>query len=335
MSPTLSIIVPVYNVEKYLHKCIDSILNQSFCDFELILIDDGSSDDCGTICDEYAKKDERIRVIHQSNQGQAAARNYAIEFASGEYLGFVDSDDWIESDMFSLLITSACEYDADMVMCRVKRVNENNETLEIVGYDKQLIMSNIDATKEILKNQVFLSYPVNKIYKRKLFNDIKFPINRVFEDTATIYKTVYKSNKVVTIPYVGYNYLFNINSTCNNTNIDYHRQFKRELDNAIAFGERYIFSKTDEKLSDVRRICATYAYERVRGILHLAAHKKINLTNSQQNEIDSIMCSFSLKDLSSFSLTQKIDVFLYKRIRFLYQIYLSVVVRIHPLNRDL
>ena len=99
MSPKISIIVPVYKVELYLEKCINSILNQTFKDFELILVDDGSPDRCGEICDEYAKKDNRIVVVHKENGGQASARNVGLDIARGDYIGFVDSDDWIERDM--------------------------------------------------------------------------------------------------------------------------------------------------------------------------------------------------------------------------------------------
>ncbi|MCH5296582.1 MAG: glycosyltransferase [Ruminococcus sp.] len=117
--PELSIIVPVYKVEKYLPKCIDSILAQTFTDFELILIDDGSPDRCGEICDEYASKDSRIKVIHQKNQGVSAARNVGLDIAKGTYLGFVDPDDWIEPKMYDVLIRTAKEKKADVVVCGI------------------------------------------------------------------------------------------------------------------------------------------------------------------------------------------------------------------------
>ena len=103
MRDSISIIVPVYNVEKYLEKCIDSILNQSYQNLEIILIDDGSTDNSGSICDEYKKKDQRVQVIHQKNQGQSSARNAGLNIAKGSYIGFVDSDDWIEQNMYEKL----------------------------------------------------------------------------------------------------------------------------------------------------------------------------------------------------------------------------------------
>lgn len=115
--PELSIIVPVYKVEKYLPKCIDSILAQTFRDFELILIDDGSPDNCGAICDDYAARDSRIKVIHQENAGVSAARNAGLDIATGTYLGFVDSDDWIEPEMYETMIATAKEKNVDVVVC--------------------------------------------------------------------------------------------------------------------------------------------------------------------------------------------------------------------------
>src|SRR4051812_34034895 len=114
MDPKISIIVPVFNVEKYIHDCLESILNQSFIDFELILVNDGSSDRSGVICDEYSKKDNRITVIHKENGGQSTARNRGIDLAKGDYIGFIDSDDWIDHDMYKVLYEKAIEIGADI-----------------------------------------------------------------------------------------------------------------------------------------------------------------------------------------------------------------------------
>lgn len=113
--PKISIIVPVYKAEPYLRKCIDSILNQTFKDFELILVDDGSPDRCGEICDEYALKDSRIKIIHKENSGRSSARNVGLDIAQGEYIGFVDSDDWIEPDMYEVLYSKAKIESADII----------------------------------------------------------------------------------------------------------------------------------------------------------------------------------------------------------------------------
>lgn len=127
--PEISVIVPVYKVEKYLEKCIDSILNQTFKNFELILIDDGSPDRCGEMCDEYAEKDDRIHVIHQENRGVSAARNAGIKKASGNYIIFIDSDDYLEKDMFQIMINVAKEKETDVVTCAINYWDEEGNSL--------------------------------------------------------------------------------------------------------------------------------------------------------------------------------------------------------------
>ena len=125
--PKISIIVPVYNVEKYLEKCVRSILAQTFTDFELILVDDGSPDSSGAMCDQFAEQDQRVKVIHKENGGLSDARNAGIEIATGEYLGFVDSDDYIADDMYELLYTNIVKEDADLSICGIYDVYEGKE----------------------------------------------------------------------------------------------------------------------------------------------------------------------------------------------------------------
>ena len=144
--PDLSIIVPVYGVEKYLSRCIDSILNQTFRDFELILIDDGSPDNCGAICDDYAARDSRIKVIHQQNKGVSAARNAALDVAIGSYLGFVDGDDWVEPEMYETMIDAMKQWQTDMVVCGSNHFNEKGQYLRSIltsegVYDKEQMLS--------------------------------------------------------------------------------------------------------------------------------------------------------------------------------------------------
>lgn len=139
----LSIIVPVYKVEKYIRRCLDSIINQTFTDFELILVDDGSPDTSGEICEGYAKKDERIRVIHQENKGLSGARNTGVEVSKGEYIGFVDSDDWIELEMYEKLITAAEKYGADIVKCGLDYTDGNCHDRDNYGTGTQTFEGNL------------------------------------------------------------------------------------------------------------------------------------------------------------------------------------------------
>ena len=176
MNPEISIIVPVYNVEKYLKRCIDSILNQSFTNFELILVDDGSTDNSGKIIDEYAIKDERIKVIHKENGGQGSARNRGLDIAKGNYIGFVDSDDWIHKDMYKCMYKIINEDNTDIVQVghnmveeytKDKRCNINN--LNIICIDN-IIEKFADCNSfEVLP----LIFPVNKLYRRELWKNLQ------------------------------------------------------------------------------------------------------------------------------------------------------------------
>ena len=178
--PELSIIVPVYKVEKYLPKCIDSILAQTFRDFELILIDDGSPDNCGAICDEYAARDSRIKVIHQANAGVSAARNAGLDIASGTYLGFVDSDDWIEPEMYATMIATAEEKQVDVVACDVV-INDcilGQLPIAATKYSRNDLLKDLFSKPSRLHG-----YGINKIYKESVVQNTRFLVGlRIWED---------------------------------------------------------------------------------------------------------------------------------------------------------
>lgn len=168
--PKVSVIVPVYKTEKYVSKCIESILAQSFSDFELILVDDGSPDKSGTVCDEYAKRDTRIKVIHKANSGVSAARNTGLDVASGEWVTFVDSDDWVENDYIQEMVTSV-KSDTDFIFCN----RENINNVRIISRKE------LPATKILsclwINHYLELSAPVSKLFKMSILkqNKIKFP----------------------------------------------------------------------------------------------------------------------------------------------------------------
>jgi glycosyltransferase involved in cell wall biosynthesis len=202
--PTISIIVPIYNVEQYLHKCIDSILSQTFKDFELILVDDGSPDNCGEICDEYAAKDKRVKVIHKANGGLSDARNAGLNIVKGDYIGFVDSDDWIESNMYEVLLKLCINNKADVSTCLVNFQNNRNEI--------EVNKSNVSIFDS--KTAIYLLYEGklngfstwNKLYKKEIFNDLKFPKGRIYEDAAIMYRVFDVANYIAYINYPLYNY---------------------------------------------------------------------------------------------------------------------------------
>lgn len=204
--PKISIIVPVYKVEKYLHKCVDSILNQTFKDFELILVDDGSPDKCGEICDEYARVDDRVRVIHKENGGLSDARNAGIDVAEGEYIGFVDSDDYIDADMYEVLYDVLLKNDADISVCGVyecfsNRIEKNNMDGKIH------VFNNKDAVKEVLYGKVLTAFAVNKLYKSTIFEDERFPVGKTYEDSFLIPTLFSKAAKIALVSEPKYYYI--------------------------------------------------------------------------------------------------------------------------------
>lgn len=192
--PFLSIIVPVYNVEQYLEKCICSILGQSFGDFELILINDGSIDKSGLLCDEYAKKDKRIRTIHQENAGLSAARNAGIDIAEGEYITFVDSDDWIEPETYETAVEFLQSNHLEVV-CFDFYTERNGKKSYQPMYDSNRVFAGKEALNEILKERIDNS-AWDKLYLRSLFDALRYPAGRVFEDVALTYKVLAKAKRI-------------------------------------------------------------------------------------------------------------------------------------------
>lgn len=211
----ISIIIPVYKVEKYLEKCIQSVINQTYENLQIILVDDGSPDNCGKICDEYAKKDHRIEVIHKSNGGLSDARNKGLEIAKGEYIGFVDSDDYIEADMYEVLYNLLKQYNADVSICNFYTVSQGK--IAIKNADNGIKEYNrIEILKEVLLDNNIKSYAWNKLYKKELFDEIKYPIGKKYEDIGTTFYLLEKCNKVVVTGKPEYYYINRQDSIVNN-----------------------------------------------------------------------------------------------------------------------
>lgn len=213
----VSIVVPIYKVEKYLSNCIESILKQTFRDFELILVDDGSPDKCGVICDEFAKKDSRIKVLHQQNEGLSAARNRGIEVAEGEYITFIDSDDFVFPYYLEKLVDLIKTNDADMSVCDFIRCSSNDFLKDV---PIKLPEEDVEIFTENRMEAFFISKKISttawgKLYKRFIFTSIKYPVGKYNEDVFVTYKTVHLSSKVVCCRYQGYVYRKNADSIIN------------------------------------------------------------------------------------------------------------------------
>ncbi len=205
----ISILVPCFNTEKYIGKCIESILNQTYGNFELILLNDGSTDNSLNIMQEYAQKDNRIFVISRENKGIAISRNELIKRSHGEYVMFVDSDDTISKYILEDMIKAMKESNAELAVSPARFVYEptneeiiQNGNLQYDVFDKKQMMY------EFIRIEDFYHYPVAKLYKKELLNNIEFPINRIYEDSSTIYKILYNlNNNAVVLKQPYYNYL--------------------------------------------------------------------------------------------------------------------------------
>ncbi len=222
----ISIIVPVYNVEKYLRRSINSIINQTYKNLEIILVDDGSTDRSGDICDEYAKLDKRVKVIHKENSGQAGAINLALDCAKGEYIGFSDPDDYINRNFYKNLYILAEKYNTDITECSMIKVKEEEdvdkvyiEEFEIQDNEEVEIFDSIGGLRKLF-GEDFAEYletivKVNKIYKKEVFENIRFSEVRIYEEWGTMYKLYYNTKKNLKLHKVQYVYVQRKTSTVN------------------------------------------------------------------------------------------------------------------------
>lgn len=207
-NPLLSVIVPVYNVEQYLPKCVESILNQTYRDLELILVDDGTKDNSGIICDEYARKDPRVRVIHKENGGLSSARNAGMDAANGTYITFVDSDDWLEPEGYAHLMELMHRHQVKLVCGGNYDVDsETGERTLGVCPEKEEVISTREMVKRMFLWQGCDSSACDKIYHRDLLENFRYPHGKVCEDVAVTYKIVLGTDRVVMSERPFYNYL--------------------------------------------------------------------------------------------------------------------------------
>ena len=196
MSPKISIIVPVYQVEAYLPACLDSITAQTFRDFELILVDDGSPDTCGAICDAYAAAHSGTRVLHQSNAGLSEARNNGVKIAKGEYVTFIDSDDFVAPDYLEYLLSLAEKYNADVVCGEKRTFSDGQDPVRAEAAGKERLIPAGQALSEICYGKLPI-YAWAKLYRRALAEKYPYPAGQLYEDTATTYKIVGDAGRMV------------------------------------------------------------------------------------------------------------------------------------------
>lgn len=285
MEELISIIVPIYNVEKYLKKCIDSILNQTYKNLEIILVNDGSTDNSYSICNEYSKKDKRVIVVNKKNGGLSDARNHGLKVANGEYIGFVDSDDYINKHMYENLMRVMSTYYVDIVSCGIKKVYENDkENIEYqISHENVEIYSVEEALLSLIEEKDIKQTVWNKLYKKDVIEDIVFEVGKIHEDEYWSYQVIGNASKIAYLDTELYYYLQREGSimskpySINRLNAIYSRKnrlsyLEDNFPNLVSQGKWSLFftciyqcqcllnSKDIENIDDIYKIICSYAY---------------------------------------------------------------------------
>ena len=239
MNERISIIVPVFNVEKYLERCVNSLINQTYKNIEIILVEDGSPDLCPQMCDEYAKKDERIKVLHKKNGGLSDARNAGLDVATGEYIAFVDSDDWVETDFIETLYKNAKSENADISIIGCTLVWDDGRKKPVSKDKGYYVFDKEKAIREMLAQRKFGCMVCQKMYRKQIFDTVRFPVGKLYEDVAVSMTTFLKAKKVVVSGNHGYNY-YQRNDSIVNSKFDERKLYFLECcQNIIKYSDRY------------------------------------------------------------------------------------------------
>lgn len=253
--PEISVIVPVYKVEQFLHRCVDSILRQSFYDFELILVDDGSPDNCGAICDEYAEADNRIHVIHQENGGLSAARNTGIDYvmktSDSHWIAFVDSDDWVHPDYLKILYNTAKQTSCKLSACGFFKT-EGEPFPEVLDTAAQCLSADDYYCGQSHDGVTAVAW--NKLYHRSLFKKLRYPIGKLHEDEFTTYQAVYEAGRIGVTSAQLYAYYQNPEGIMRS------QWNPRRMHVLEAFEEQIAFAKAQGNDRFLRKIAEQYLY---------------------------------------------------------------------------
>ena len=297
-SVDLSVIVPIYKVEKYLTRCLNSLLIQDLEHVEFILVDDGSPDCCGEICEHYANLDSRFKVFHKENGGLSSARNYGIDHSSGEYIMFVDSDDWVSSDFCRTAYSAALEHKSDLVMFDYQVVSSDNE-IKPHYHDRKEGKCSWQEGIDLLLGQVGV-YAWNKLYKRSLFEGIRYPEGRLFEDSPTTWKLICKAENVYYIENTLYFYYMRSDSILHQTSI-------KALQDRFEMKKQFFDGVTELGYSSDK---ITYVLSPI--VLGYAVKVKRNSADSVSEQVYNILNSYN-RVPENLSWKQKIIMFIYMK----------------------
>lgn len=278
MNDLISVIVPVYKVEAYLEECVQSILAQTYCKLEIILVDDGSPDRCPQMCDEWAKRDGRIKVLHKENGGLSEARNAGIDICKGAYIAFVDSDDYIKPDMLEKLYAALVKEDADIAACGILTCEGEKQTAwgckNVVGTPEQIYA--------LLYNDT--AYPVaawNKLYRRNCWETLRFPVGKTCEDAFTTYQLIHQSHRIVMIPEALYCYRIRPGSIMTSS-------FSlKKMDEEEAWRCNYQFM--EQHYPQFRKNAFDFYLQRVNGLIHSMCEEDRKIFSQQYRMLRNIL----------------------------------------------
>lgn len=249
----VSVIVPVYNIESYLPTCVESLLAQTLQEIEIILVNDGSTDSSGSICESYAEKSSKIKVVHQKNQGLSAARNTGIRHAQGRYIGFVDGDDWVSSEMYERLYEELVKNKAQLAVCRYEEVYERPQQRDL---DENItVMTAKEAQKAFFLRKISESV-WDKLFASELWEDVNFPVGEINEDTVVVYNLIQKANKIIDIQKILYYYRKREGSITRSGYSEKFRVVEKHLQNI----ERQVKQKDPELISYMKYFTGVHYY---------------------------------------------------------------------------
>ena len=312
----ISVIIPIYNVEKYLKRCIESVIKQTYSDLEIILVDDGSQDGCAKICDEYKKKDERIIVIHKKNGGLSDARNVGLKVATGEIISYIDSDDYLDLDMYEKMIKAMEEKNADIVVCGTNIDYEDGHT-KVKCEKEEKSFNREEALIELNSFKSFDMAVWNKLYKREVVDKIEFPVGKKSEDYFVMYQYFARAKKVVIINQAKYHYFQRSNSISRGKNVthDYIEGSK---------SQKEFFEKNFPDLNYVGNTAYAFSYI---ATYNRYIKNELKMTNEMKKEFKKEVRKY-LKDIngnSHISRSKKIQATLFSYSLFIYKIALKVI----------
>lgn len=259
MNSKISVIIPVYNIEEYLERCLDSVIAQTYTNLEIIVVDDGSTDSSPSICDEYAGKDERIKVIHKKNGGLSDARNAGLKVATGDYVGYVDGDDWVDATMYEDMLNACVKNDAQVAVCRYKRVYKD-ETMD--GSSKDVVVLSKEETWNIYINAhpqyVIYNSVWSKLFRRDMVEDLEFPVGRNSEDIVYTTKAFCRMDRCVYLDTAYYNYVIDRDGSIMNV-----KSGKRSVEDEIPFFYEQIEILRDNEMEHEADMAQYQLYRRL------------------------------------------------------------------------